>query len=166
MSEVVHAEGSTPGQWLDCVAAVLARHTQTPGALLPVLHDVQQAIGFVPQQVLPHIAAGLKLSRAEVFGVLTYYKHFHQHPPGRVCVQVCVAEACQAQGADALLEHVQHLTGCTVQQPTSADQAFTVEPIYCLGLCASSPAAMVDGKPHARLSIERLDALLAAEVSQ
>jgi len=133
------------------------------GPLLPVLHQVQERIGHVPDSVVPEIARALNLSRAEVHGVVTYYHHFRSEPAGRCVVQVCRAEACQSMGADALLAHARWRGVCTERNPTSADGRYTVEPVYCLGLCASSPAAMVNGVPHARLSARHLDQLMDAQ---
>lgn len=132
------------------VQELLAQHRDQPGALLPLLHAVQDAIGHVPPAAVPVIAQGLGLSRAEVHGVVTYYHHFRQQPPGRHVVQVCRAEACQSRGGEALL--------AAARQHLPAD--VTVEPVYCLGLCAQSPAVMVDEVPHARMTVQRLAALV------
>ena len=144
------------------VRKVIAQRAHLAGPLLPILHGVQEALGHVPREALPEIAAALNLSRAEVHGVVSYYHHFREAPAGRCVVQVCRAESCQAMGADALLAHARQRLGCSETKPTSADGAFTVEPIYCLGLCASSPAALVGGRLHARLTPARLDAAVAA----
>jgi len=93
-------------------ATVLSRHAGRPGALLPILHDVQDALGHIPREVVPQIAEGLNLSRAEVHGVVTYYHHFRQDPPGRHVVQVCRAEACLSMGGEALLAHAEHKLAC------------------------------------------------------
>lgn len=148
------------GKTLATVRAVLAAHADEPGALLPVLHGVQDALGCVPPNVVPEIAGALNLSRAEVHGVITYYHHFRQTKPARHVLQVCRAEACQALGADSLLAHAQAALGCGVHE-TSADGAVTLEPAYCLGLCASSPAIQIDDELHARVTPEGLDELLA-----
>ena len=143
---------------------VLARRAQEPGALLPILHEVQDALGHVPREVVPQIAEALNLSRAEVHGVVTYYHHFRSEAPGRHVVQVCRAEACQSMGADALFEHAEQRLGCHAHGghgSTSADGAFTLNPVFCLGLCASSPAIVVDERLHARMTPERFDQLIA-----
>ncbi len=143
----------------------LARHRNEPGALLPILHEVQDALGYIPSECVPRIAAGLNLSRAEVHGVVTYYHHFRSEAPGQHLVQVCRAEACQAMGADLLLHHAERKLGCHTQGghgSTSADGRFTLTPVFCLGLCASSPAITVDGQLHARVTPERFDAVIAA----
>ncbi|WP_083441026.1 formate dehydrogenase subunit gamma [Aquincola tertiaricarbonis] len=141
-----------------------------PGGLLPALHAVQDALGHVPRDGVPVIAEVFNLSRAEVHGVLTYYHHFRTEPPAGCVVQVCRAESCQAMGADALMAHVQLTLGCgghgQAHASRSADGRFQVEPVYCLGLCASSPALTIDGEVHARLSSSRFDALIAEKVGQ
>ena len=143
------------------VAALVASHRERPGALLPLLHAVQDALGFIPPRVVPAIAAGLGLSRAEVHGVITFYHHFRQRPRGRHVVQVCSAEACQARGADALHEAAQHLLGCA-SGATRDDGEVSVEPVYCLGLCAMSPAIRIDERAHARMDADKLARLVAA----
>ncbi len=143
--------------------AVLARRAAEPGALLTILHEVQDALGHVPREVVPQIADALNLSRAEVHGVVTYYHHFRSEAPGKHVVQVCRAEACQAMGADALFEHAQARLGCHVHGghgSTSADRSFTLNPVFCLGLCASSPAVVVDDKLHARMTPARFDRVI------
>ncbi len=145
--------------------AVLARHVAEPGALLPILHEVQDVLGHIPRAVVPQIAEALNLSRAEVHGVVTYYHHFRSEAPGRHVVQVCRAEACQAMGADALMAHAEHALGCDAHGghgSTSADGRYTLNPVFCLGLCASSPAMVVDDKLHARVTPARFDRLIAA----
>lgn len=146
-------------------SAVLDRHRDEPGALLPILHEVQDALGYIPREVVPQIADGLNLSRAEVHGVVTYYHHFRQEAPGRHTVQVCRAEACQAMGADALLAHAEQRLGCSTHGghgATSADGRYTLTPVFCLGLCASSPAIVIDDQLHARVTPERFDRLVGA----
>lgn len=136
------------------VEAVLAERAARPGALLPVLHGVQDALGFIPPAALPVIGRALNLSRAEVHGVVTYYHHFRTTPPRGRVVQVCRAEACRSMGAEALLAHAR----ATVE----AHGCDTLEAAYCLGLCAQSPAVMVGDQLHARMTPAKLDALLAA----
>lgn len=145
---------------LDTVRALVTAHQDTPGGLLPALHAVQDALGHVPDEAVPLLAAAFNLSRAEVHGVLTYYHHFRRTPPGRHVVEVCRAEACQACGADELLAQAESLLGCTNHE-TRADGAVTLQPVYCLGLCASSPALRIDERLHARVTPQRLQALLA-----
>lgn len=145
---------------LAAVHAIVRAHADVPGALLPVLHAVQEALGHVPPQAVPLIAKALNLSRAEVHGVVTYYHFFRSTPPGRHVVQVCRAEACQACGAEALLAAAEEVLGCKAHT-TRSDGAVTLEPVYCLGLCASSPAVQVDDRLHARMTPERLQAVTA-----
>ena len=125
-------------------------------ALLPILHHIQDALGFVPQALVPEIAAALSLSRAEVHGVLTYYHHFRSAPAGRHVVQICQAEACRANGAEALMAHASARLACAPGH-TRADGAVTLEPVYCLGLCATGPSAMVDDQLRARVSAATVD---------
>ncbi len=132
------------------VQAAVARHAGRPGALLPVLHAVQHALGHVPADAVPAIARALNLSRAEVHGVVTFYAHFRSEAPRAPVLQVCRAEACQAMGGDAVWERAQRLPQCQA------------EAVYCLGLCASSPAAMLGERPLARLTPDRLEAIVAA----
>ena len=129
-------------------------------ALLPILHHIQDALGFVPQALVPEIAAALSLSRAEVHGAITYYHHFRSAPAGRHVVQICQAEACRANGAEALMAHASARFAC-VPGRTTSDGGVTLEPVYCLGLCATGPAAMVDGQLRARVSAAAVDAWAA-----
>lgn len=151
-------EALTPAQ-ADAVAHCIAQQTGQPGALLPILHAVQHALGFIPRGAVPVIAEALSLSRAEVHGVVSYYPHFREHAIGRTLVQVCRAEACQSRGADALLQHAEQALGCA-QHATRSDGAVTLEPVYCLGLCAQSPAIMVnESQVHARMTPAKFDRL-------
>jgi formate dehydrogenase subunit gamma len=131
---------------------IFTQHRQQPGALLPILHDIQHALGYVPEEAVPLIAKALNLSRAEVHGVLTYYHHFRQTPPGKHVVKVCCAEACQANGSEALANHAQ----ARLQQGD-----ITLEPVYCLGLCSIGPAIQIDETMlHARVTAEKFDSLM------
>lgn len=145
---------------LDTVRAIANAHRDVPGGLLPALHAVQDALGHVPDEAVPLLAQALNRSRAEVHGVVTYYHHFRRTPPGRTVVQVCRAEACQACGGEELLAHAERTLGCA-RHETRADGAVTLEPVYCLGLCASSPAVQIGESLHARVTPEKLDRLLA-----
>ena len=137
----------------------LLHHHGEHGALLPVLHEIQDALGYIPPESVEQIARGLNLSRADVHGVITYYSHFRRDPPARHAVAVCRGEACQSMGSAALLAHAERTLGCKMHQ-TSADGRFHLDAAYCLGLCASSPAVTVDGNPHARMTTEAFDALV------
>ena len=128
---------------VDEIDAVIVPLAKMRGALLPILHALQDRFGYVPKEAVPMIAKALNLSRAEVHGVITYYHHFRDHPPGRHIVRLCRAEACQATGADALAEHAKDLLGCDFHA-TSADGAVTLEAAYCLGQCAVGPSMLID----------------------
>lgn len=139
---------------------ILADHRGVEGALLPILHAVQAEFGHVPADALPLIAADQNISKAEAHGVMTFYHDFREEPAGRRVLKLCRAEACQAVGADALADHARARTGLD-WHGTTADGALTLEPVFCLGLCACGPAALVDGQPVGRLDAARLDAILA-----
>ena len=129
----------------------LAQHAGREGALLPILHDVQAALGFVPREAVAVVAEALNLTRAEVHGTLSFYHDFRDAPAGRRVVKLCQAEACQARGGRAVTAAAEARLGLQLGE-TSADGELTLEPVYCLGLCASGPAALVDGEPVGRLS--------------
>jgi formate dehydrogenase subunit gamma len=143
----------------DLCSEILARHAMREGALLPILRDVQQALGCVPAEAVPVIAEALNLTRAEVHGVVSFYHDFREAPPGRRVVKLCQAEACQARGGRAVTGAAEAGLGLRLGE-TSPDGAVTLEAVYCLGLCASGPAALVDGRPHARLVPDEVVALL------
>jgi formate dehydrogenase subunit gamma len=130
-----------------------------PGPLLEVLHAIQAALGYIPAAAVPIIADVLNLSRAEVHGVVTFYHYFRHTRPGAHTVSVCQAESCQAMGAEGLTAHARQRLGIDLHQ-TSADGRFSLEPIYCLGNCACSPAVMIDGRLYGRVTPERFDALI------
>ncbi len=131
-----------------------------PGAMLPLLHAIQNEFSCVPLEVEPMIAVALNLSRAEVFGVITFYHDFRREPAGRHVLKLCRAEACQATGAVPLAEGLLQRLGVDWHGRT-ADGALTVEPAFCFGLCACGPAALLDGEPLARLTSASLDDALA-----
>ncbi len=143
----------------DGIAAAIAAHRATPGPLLPILHTIQDAMGYVPPEAIPMIAQALNLSRAEVHGVVTFYHHFRQHPGGRHTVRLCRAEACQARGSETLIAHARAELGCDFHG-TTADGAISLEPVFCLGHCASGPAMMIDDEPHAAVTPARFDSLI------
>jgi formate dehydrogenase subunit gamma len=145
---------------LQTVQAVLGAGRHRPDALLPILHDIQDVLGYVPDAAVPLIARALNLSRADVHGVITFYHHFRRTPPGRTVVQVCCAEACQARGADDLLAQAEQLLDCKLHD-TRADGAVTLLPVYCLGLCASAPAMQVNERLHGRANAETLQRVAA-----
>lgn len=145
---------------IDSVRRIAAAHRATPGGLLPALHAIQAALGHIPAESVGAIAEVFNLSRAEVHGTITYYPHFRSEPAGRCVVQVCQAEACQAMGSTALMAHARQRLGCA-PHTSSPDGAFTLEPVYCLGLCASSPAVMIGEVLHGRVSAQKFDRLVA-----
>ncbi|MBM3973156.1 MAG: formate dehydrogenase subunit gamma [Planctomycetes bacterium] len=142
------------------VAAILDRWRDQPGNLLPILHGVQQALGFVPPGAVGQIAKAINRSRAEVHGVISFYHDFRTSQPGRAVLKLCQAESCQACGSRELTAHAERTLGCKLGE-TSPDGAVTLEPVYCLGNCACSPAALLDGELHGRVTPQGLDRLLA-----
>ena len=142
------------------LASIIAPFSDLPGALLPILHALQDRFGHVPESAVPLVAKALNLSRAEVHGTLSYYHHFRQHPAGRHVLHLCRAEACQAVGADALAEHAKKTLGCDFHQ-TTKDNAVTLEPAYCLGQCAIGPSLLIDDEIHAKITPARFDKLVA-----
>lgn len=142
------------------VEAIVGRLKPLEGPLLPVLHEIQSEFGHVPEASLPVIAEALNLSRAEVHGVVSFYHDFRDAPAGRHVIKVCRAEACQSMGGEALSERLLELLGLDWHE-TSADGAVTIEPVYCLGLCACAPAALVDGEV-----VGRLDADAVADIAR
>lgn len=129
-----------------------------------MLHAIQHALGYIPAESVPVIARALQLSRAEVHGVISFYHDFRSAPAGRHTLQICRAEACQAMGARALEDHARASLGIDYGD-TTADGAFTLEPVYCLGNCACSPSVRIDDDIHARVDPARLDELLAERVA-
>ncbi|MCS3731733.1 formate dehydrogenase subunit gamma [Bradyrhizobium betae] len=141
-------------------AEIIAEHSKQEGATLVILHALQEAFGYVPEAAVPMVAQALNLSRAEVHGVVTFYHDFRHKPAGRHVLKLCRAEACQAAGGDALAARAEAKLGVPLGN-TTADDRVTLEPIYCLGLCATAPSAMLDGRLIGRLDEKRLDALVA-----
>ena len=142
------------------VAGILADHSQSQHALLPVLHKVQAAHGCVPRDVFPAIAAALNISVAEVHGVVSFYTDFRTEPVGRHVVQICQAESCQACGSRELTAHAEQQLGVALGE-TRGDGQVTLQAVYCLGNCACSPAIAIDGESHALVDNTRFDALVA-----
>jgi formate dehydrogenase subunit gamma len=141
-------------------AEIIAEHDHLEGATLVILHALQEAFGHVPEPAIPMIAQALNLSRAEIHGVFTFYHDFRHEPAGRHVLKLCRAEACQAAGGDALAARAEAKLGISIGN-TTADVRVTLEPIYCLGLCATAPSAMLDGCVIGRLDEARIDALVA-----
>lgn len=136
--------------------AIIGRHRHTRGALLPLLHDVQEAFGHVPDAAVPVIAKALNLSRAEVHGVVTFYHDYRRQPAGKHVVKLCRAESCQARGAAGVEAAAEAALGVAMGE-TRADGHVTLEPVYCLGLCAIGPNALVDGKLVAGMTRETVE---------
>jgi formate dehydrogenase subunit gamma len=153
----------TPQQ-REAVLRAVARARTRPGPLLEILHGVQAALGFIPPAAVPLLAAELNLSRAEVHGVVTFYHHFRSSAPGRHTLRLCQAESCQAMGALELAEHVKARLGVDFHE-TTADGTYTLEPVYCLGNCACSPALMIDEELQGRVTPQSFDALIAGAKS-
>jgi formate dehydrogenase subunit gamma len=131
-----------------------------PGALLPILHAIQDKLGYIPTESLPLVAEGLNLSRAEVHGVVSFYHYFRSTPPGNHTVQICRAESCQAMGSRALEAHVKQALDIDYQQ-TTADGEITLEPVYCLGNCACSPAIRIGDEVHGHVDTDKFDQLVS-----
>jgi len=138
------------------ISRVLEERKEQPGALLPILHGIQDALGYVPREAIAPIALALNLSRAEIHGVVSFYHYFRTSPPGRHTVYLCRAESCQSMGANQLVEHAKAKLGVDFHE-TTRDGAFTLEPIYCLGNCACSPAMMIDDEVYGRVTPERFE---------
>jgi formate dehydrogenase subunit gamma len=156
------ATSALPAVQQQAVKQALADHGKRRGALLPVLHAIQDALGYVPPESLALIARDLNLTRAEVHGVVTFYHHFRSSPPGRRIVRLCRAEACQALGARALEAHAKRRLGIDFHE-TTADGAITLEPVYCLGNCGCGPSVLVDDDElHARVTPTVFDELVEA----
>lgn len=142
------------------VEDAIALHAGRPGGLMPLLHAIQDRLGFVPPEALPRVAQALNISRADVHGVVTFYHDFRSSPPGRHVVKLCRAEACQSMGGEALAQHAQARLATEFHHTSAA--GVTLEPVYCLGDCACSPAMMIDGRLYGRVTPERFDRLVGA----
>jgi len=148
------------GDIVDRTRAIVSNLRSLEGPLLPILHEVQDEFGYVPQEALPVIADELNLSRAEVHGVMTFYHDYRDHPAGRHVLKLCRAEACQSMGGNAMADRVKSLLGIDFHQ-TTLDGGVTLEPVYCLGLCACAPAAMLDGELYGRVNDETVAEFVA-----
>ena len=144
----------------ETVRRIVADMKDRPGPLIEVLHAVQAALGYVPADAVPIVAEALNLSRAEVHGVVTFYHFFRETPPGKHTVHICRAEACQSMGANGLVAHAKKRLGVDFHE-TTRDGVFSLEQVFCLGNCALSPAAMIDGQLYGRVTPERFDQLVA-----
>ena len=144
----------------ETTARLSAARGDDPAELIEILHDIQQEIGMVPEEAQRVLAARLNLTRAEIHGVTSFYHDFRAQPAGRVVVKMCAAEACQSMGGAALISAICRSVGAALGE--TSESGVTLEPIYCLGACACAPAAEVNGKLHARLTVETLEAAIGA----
>jgi formate dehydrogenase subunit gamma len=141
-------------------AEIIAEHSHVEGGTLVILHALQEAFGYIPEAAIPMVASALNLSRAEVYGVFTFYHDFREKPAGRHVLKLCRAEACQAAGGDRLAARAEAKLGISLGG-TTPDERVTLQPVYCLGLCATAPSAMLDGRVIGRLDEARIDVLVA-----
>ncbi|USU15311.1 NAD(P)H-dependent oxidoreductase subunit E [Paraburkholderia fungorum] len=141
---------------------LVQRHAQPGRSLLAVLHAIQDELGYVPADTVAPLARAMNLSRAEVHGVITYYHHFRTQPAAPVMVQLCRAEACRSMGTEALAQHIEAHTGCRFDAEHRDGAAVELESVYCLGQCALSPALMLNGTLHAKVTPQKFDVLFAA----
>ena len=143
----------------ETVQSVITTLKDKPGALLPILHGIQDALGYIPADSVPAIAQGLHLSRAEVHGVISFYHYFRYTPPGKQTIHICRAESCQAMGGKQLEQHVKDQLGIDYHE-TTADGQFSLEPVYCLGNCACSPAIQIGDDIYGKVSAQSFDAII------
>ena len=139
--------------------SLVEQRKNLPGALLPILHALQEEFGYVDPSIVPAIADALNLSKADVHGTISFYHDFRHHPPGRHVLKMCRAESCQSMGCDAVIGHVEKKLGAKLGE-TTADGTFTLDAVYCLGNCSLSPAVLLDGKPYGRVSAQVADFLI------
>ncbi|MFP3976662.1 formate dehydrogenase subunit gamma [Marinobacter sp. KMM 10035] len=150
---------TVPEDWSpDIIRQEVAALQHKPGALLPILHAIQNRIGYVPEGAVSIIAEMLQQSRADIHGVISFYHHFRTRPAGSNLLEVCRAEACQARGGRAFERHVQEKLGVDYHQ-TTADNEFTLEPVYCLGNCACGPSIRVNNETIGRMTPQKFDQL-------
>ena len=142
------------------ILSILAEHAPEQGNLLPALHAIQDAVGYISTETVAETATAFNLTRAEVHGVVTFYHYFRTTPAARHAVQICRAESCQSMGAEKLIEHAERALACKLHGK-SVDGSFSLEPVYCLGQCAVSPAIMIDHAVHAKVTPARFDKLIA-----
>ncbi len=142
-------------------AEIIAPYAALEGPAMPMLHAIQAGFGYVPDASVPVVANALNLSRAEVHGLVSFYHDFRREPAGRTVLKLCRAEACQARGAEQLALHTSRRLG-VAWHGTTSDGGITLEPVFCLGLCAAAPCGMVDGRTLARLTADKIDAVIEA----
>ena len=141
------------------VSSAVRKYADIPGGLLPLLHEIQSGLGFIPRDCVSDIASGMGLSRAEVHGVISFYHDFHDQPRGGKTIHLCRAEACQAMGSRKLEVHVKTRLGIDYGG-TTPDGRYSLEPVYCLGNCACSPSIRIGDEVYARVDADRFDKLL------
>ena len=161
----MQAASHEPADLVAQARSLLAQSSGAQDQLLPVLHAIQDTLGFIPTDAVADIASTFNLSRAEVHGVITFYHYFKTSAPARHVVQICRAEACQSMGGDALLAHAEQALGCKLHEH-SGDGHFALEPVYCLGQCATAPAMLINDALHARITPARFDKLVAKAQAQ
>jgi len=149
---------------LEKIESHILAHQQVSGALMPLMHAIQDDIGYIPEEVYPQISKALALSVAEVHGFVTFYHHFRTHPVGKHIVQICRAESCQAMGSEKLEAGIKEQFGIDYHE-TTKDGEVTLLPVYCLGNCACSPAVMIDDEVHGRVDTKEVTALVREVVS-
>ena len=155
------AQATGPAAYIEAIRRFMpAEAADTQGMLLPLLHALQEEFGYIDDALVPHIAEALNLSRADVHGVVTFYHDFRRRPAGRHIVKLCRAESCQARGGRAIEQAAIERLGVAMGA-TSVDGRVTLQPVYCLGLCATGPNAMVDGVPVSRIDAAKLDRIAA-----
>lgn len=152
--------GSDAEWTVQSIQKIIDKLKHKPGAMLPILHAIQNEIGYIPDEAVGLIAESLLQTRAEVHGVISFYHHFRTTPPGRHNIEICRAEACQAMGCRQLEQHAKTRLGIDYHQ-TTPDRAFSLEPVYCLGNCATAPSIRIDDTIYGRVSLEKFDALVA-----
>lgn len=152
--------GSDAEWTVQSIQKIIDKLKHKPGAMLPILHAIQNEIGYIPDEAVGLIAESLLQTRAEVHGVISFYHHFRSTPPGRHNIEICRAEACQAMGCRQLEQHAKTRLGIDYHQ-TTPDRAFSLEPVYCLGNCATAPSIRIDDTIYGRVSLEKFDALVA-----
>ncbi|MFD3591270.1 NAD(P)H-dependent oxidoreductase subunit E [Nocardia sp. NPDC058640] len=152
----------TTGQLADLVSTVADKHRDDRGPLLPILHDLQYLLGYIPPEVVGLVATELNLSRADVHGVVTFYKDFRAEPVGRVCVQVCRAEACRSVDSEQLAGDLEQWLGTKTGQ-TTPDGRITLDQVFCVGNCALGPSALINGQVYGRLDRDRVAQIVLAE---
>jgi len=152
---------ATNEQGLQKIATIIAQYQTLPGAMLPLLHAIQHDLSFIPSNALPLIAKALNVSRAEVHGVISFYHHFRTEEPGTHVIEICRGESCQAMGSRTLEHNIKQHLGIDYHQ-TSKDQQYTLEPVYCLGNCACSPAIRIGDDIHGEVDQQKFEKIITS----